>query len=103
MVPAFRVELPQLVSASALSHSSRCSARKVAVVSPLPISTRRSVLKAGGDPHQTDGEDEDRDEDLAQTEAELGVAHWLSHRTLTRPVAATTTVRVPLRVGFVTV
>jgi hypothetical protein len=39
VVPAFRPALLQFASARALSHSSCCSARKTAVVSPLPCST----------------------------------------------------------------
>ncbi len=48
------------------------------------------------------GEDERRHEDLTQHHAPL-ISHRTPHRTLTRPLAATTTVRVLLFTGCVTV
>src|SRR2546425_1281884 len=60
------------------------------------------VLEPRGDGDESDGEDDHRHEDLAQREAPL-VADRPLHRTLTRPVAATTTVRIAWFTGFVTV
>jgi len=76
---------------------------RLVVEAPLEILLHHATLGTEGASFGTTLRTPGRDEDLAQAEAVLGVAHRRSHRTLTRPVAATTTVRVPLRVGFVTV
>src|SRR5215470_2894876 len=67
----------------------------------------RGVLESGCDPHQADREDQCRHEDLTQAEASFAACRAAvceaSHRTLTRPVAATTTVRVALSAACVSV
>src|SRR5262249_55109819 len=67
----------------------------------------RGVLKSRGDAHQADREAQCRHETLAQAEASFAAcrapARDASHRTLTRPVAATTTVRLPLSTACVSV
>jgi hypothetical protein len=60
------------------------------------------LLESGDDTDQTDREHQDRHQYFAQGEALL-VAHGIPHRTLTRPVAATTTVLVAESPEFVTV